>query len=170
MDVKEFIRRQFDGSRRQSDAAIQGITDELFNWIPPGTANQISATFLHIVGGEDIYVQTLFQGKPRLWETQGWAEKVGVPSPPGRAYGWEEFRDRKLALAPIMEYQQGVRAATDAYLVGLTADDLDRKVRFFDGGERPLGEILVTLAVHTASHAGEIAALKGVAGVKGLPY
>ena len=64
MDVKEFIRRQLGGARRQSDAAMQGTTEEQLNWVPPGAANQISATFLHIVGGEDIFVQTLLQGKP----------------------------------------------------------------------------------------------------------
>jgi hypothetical protein len=171
MDVKEFIQRQMAGARRQSDAAIQGTTDEQFNWDPPGTANPISATLVHILGGgEDIYVQTLLQGKPRIWETEGWAARVGVPAPPAPASGWEEFRKRKLAIEPVLAYQEAVRAATDAYLATLRADDLDRKVRYFDGGERSLADVLVTLMVHTASHAGEIAAVKGMQGVQGLPF
>lgn len=39
----------------------------------------------------------------------------------------------------------------------------------FIGGERPVAEVLATLVVYTMGHAGEIAALKGVLGVKGLP-
>ena len=115
-------------------------------------------------------MQHLLQGKPRLWETEGWASEMGVPSPPGRAYGWEEFRGKQSPIAAVLACQQAVRASTDDYLAKLTSEDLDRPVRFFDGSERPLREILVLLVAHTASHAGEIAALKGVQGGQGLPF
>ena len=64
---------------------------------------------------------------------------------------------------------QGVRGATDTNLAGLSAEELDRKVTFI-GAESPVAEVLVMLAVHSAGHAGEIAALRGARGVEGLPF
>jgi hypothetical protein len=50
----------------------------------------------------------------------------------------------------------------------LTAEDLDRKVKL---GQRELtaAELLILAANQSLSHAGEIAALKGIQGAKGLP-
>lgn len=53
-------------------------------------------------------------------------------------------------------------------MAGLTAEDLDRKVKL---GPRELtvAELLMLSANQSLSHTGEIAALKGVQVVKGLP-
>ena len=59
------------------------------------------------------------------------------------------------------------RLPGDAYLATLTAAELDRKVAFA-GGERTVAEMLLLAASQSLSHAGEIAALKGVQGAKGL--
>jgi hypothetical protein len=40
----------------------------------------------------------------------------------------------------------------------------------FAGKMFPAAEVLMILIVHTASHAGEIAAIKGMQGIKGLPF
>ena len=72
-------------------------------------------------------------------------------------------------MAPALEYQQAVRAATDAYLETLIAEELDREVRFF-GSMQPVANVLTTLVAHTMGHAGDIAAIKGLQGVKGLPF
>jgi len=54
-------------------------------------------------------VQTQMQGKPKLWDEGGWAEKTGVKVPPGYSGGWEEVKNMTLALEPILAYQQVVR-------------------------------------------------------------
>lgn len=58
-------------------------------------------------------------------------------------------------------------AATDAFLATLTAEALDRKVKFA-GGERTVADMLILSASQSLGHIGEIAALKGVQGVKGM--
>ncbi len=169
MDAITYIQRQVDGLRRQTNMTLQDTTDEQLNWAPPGTANPIGVTLLHTIGGEDLFVQQWLQGKPRLWESGNWNERIGVEAVPGGGRGWEECRQAHLSLAPIMEYQEAVCSATAAYITSLTPEDLDRKISLF-GREQPLADVLVMLVNHATGHMGEIAALKGIQGVKGLPF
>ena len=61
-------------------------------------------------------------------------------------------------------------AATDAYLAGLPDADLERKVQGPAGDTTVGWMIAVVLGTHFPQHVGEIAALKGVHGLKGLPF
>ncbi len=169
MEVKEYIQRQITHAHSQCDGVMTGLTEDQLNWLPPGTANTISATVMHILGGEDSYIQVFIQGKQSLFEQGGWAAKIGVSAPPRPGQPWDEYKHKTFSLAPFLAYQQEVRAATDRYLAQLTPEELDRKVNFA-GRERTVGEVLTMLVGHIASHSGEIAALKGVQGAKGLPF
>jgi uncharacterized damage-inducible protein DinB len=169
MDVKTYIQQQMANVRRQVDAVANGITDEQFNWLPPGTINPIGVILLHMAGGEDYFIQTVLQGKPRCWETQEWGGRIGIQTPPGPAPSWDEYKKVKFVVAPVLAYQQVIRSATDVYLAGLTAEELDRQVNFAGHGV-PAADVLMTLVVHITSHAGEIAAVKGMQGLKGLPF
>ena len=62
MDTIEFIRQSVAAVRRQTDEAMKDLTVEQFNWTPPGTANPISAIFVHFLNSEDAFVQTLMRG------------------------------------------------------------------------------------------------------------
>ena len=155
--------------RRLVDATFQGLTDEQLNWTPPGEANPIRAALLHTIAAEDRYFQTVLRGQPMLWESGGWSEQVGLPYPPSAGRGWDEVKTTTLALEPVLAYAQAVRAATESYLAALTNEELDRTVQFF-GGERPAADVITTFVAHTLGHAGEIAALRGAQGVKGLPF
>jgi hypothetical protein len=74
-------------------------------------------------------------------------------------------------LPRFQEYAEAVFAATDAYLADLPDAGLDRKIQGATGGEYTLGwGIAILLGQHGAQHSGEIAALKGVQGLKGLPF
>ena len=167
MDTLEFIHQLLAGVRRQTDEVMKDLTVEQFNWTPPGSANPISATFIHMLSAEDGYVQGIMQGKPKLWEDGGWAEKTGVKVPPSYSGGWEEVKNMTLALEPILAYQQAVRAATEAYLDSLTPADLDRMVTTANG-ERTIATIFTLVVNHALVHSGEIGALKGIQASKAL--
>ena len=170
MDTIAFIRQAVAATHGQVDDSMTGMTVEQFNSVPAGTANPISATFLHCLNSEDFFIQKIIQGQSRLWEAQGWAEKTAVTTEtPTYGGNWEAFKHMTLALEPFLAYQQVVRAATDAYLARLTPAELECVVKF-PGGDRSVGEMLILLITHTLCHAGEIAVLKGIQGVKGLPY
>jgi uncharacterized damage-inducible protein DinB len=169
MDTIAFIRELIDSVRRQTNDSMQSMTVEQFNWTPPGTASPISAVLVHLLNGEDFFFQAVIQGKPKLWEEGGWDEKTGVKNTPDFGGNWEEFKQMTLALEPVLDYQQVVYAAADAYLDTLTPDELERKVKFA-GGEHTVAAMIIHAICHSLCHAGEIAALKGIQGAKGLPY
>jgi uncharacterized damage-inducible protein DinB len=167
MDAQEYLIRQFRWLRRQTDAVMFDLTDELYNWTPPGTANPIGAIFVHMLGTEDEYVQRGILSKARFWESGDWETRLGTTTPL-RGENWDEAKTKALALDVALEYQTVVRGATDAYLAALTAEELDRRVEFL-GRERRIADVLAMLVVHNLAHVGEIAALKGVQGVQGSP-
>lgn len=168
MDVIEYIRRQMAGMRRSINGTMQNMTGELFNYPSPGTANTISATYVHLIFSEDHFVQEILQDKATVWESGRWSEKVGITKPPDIGEDWSDFKQKTLPIQPQLDYAAAVWAATDAYLDTLSAGDLDRKVKFA-GGERTVADMLLLATSQALGHNGEIAALKGVQGAKGLP-
>lgn len=169
MEIAEFVRQLYASLNQWMDVVMQDATEEQFNWTPPGMANAISTTFLHMLNAEDLHIQTILQGKPRIWESSGWSEKIGLAAPPGQGRHWKEARAQALDLATVTKYQQAVRAATDIYLKDLTREKLAKDIAF-PGGSRSVAHVLTGLIIHLANHAGEIAALKGIQGVTGLPF
>ena len=169
MDTIEFSRNLIASVHKQADDVMKDTSSEEFNWTPPGTANPISAVFVHLLTSEDYFVQRVIQGRQELWEENGWGEKLGVSNIPGFGGNWDEFKQKTLSLHPVLAYQKDVRAATDTYMDKLTPDELEHKMKFA-GEERTIARIIIHFACHIACHAGEIAALKGFQGSKGLPY
>jgi len=168
MEILDYMHRQMTSVRSTVDMTMKDVTVEQFNWAPPGTMNTISATFIHLTSVEDHFVNGILQGKPRVWDAGGWSGKTGAKKTPGIGESWDEFKHLHLEPAACLEYQKAVWAATDAYMAGLTAQDLDRKVKL-GTREMTVAELLMMAANQSLSHSGEIAALKGVQGAKGLP-
>lgn len=168
MEAIEFVRLEFGRLRRQVDAVLTDLTVEQFNWNPPGTSNSVRAALIHLIATEDYYVQKIVLGAARVWDREGWADKIGLSAPPSASRGWDEIHAAKLELAPVLAYDQSVRAASAAYVDTLTPAELDRLVHLYER-ERPVAEVLIRLFIHSAVHAGEIAAIRGLQGVKGLP-
>lgn len=169
MDTTQYICRQFTTLYRQLDGALKDITQEQFNWTPPGMANTIRAILLHTTATEDRLIHVTLLNQPYLWETGDWSNKIGLIAPPGRVHGWDEIKSKPLSLEPVLAYVQSVHADTLAYLDTLTPEQLDREVTAM-GSERPIADVLIMIVNHTTGHAGEIAALRGVQGVQGLPF
>jgi len=169
MEIIEYIQKQFAGARRQVDAVLKDTTQEQLNWTPPGTANSIGVTLVHMISSEDIFFHQFLQSQKSLWETENWGEKIGLSAPPGHTQGWDEIKNKVLELEPVLAYGKSVWAATDAYIGRLSPAELDRKVTILTG-ERLTADIVLMQASHILGHAGEIAAIKGIQGVKGLPF
>jgi hypothetical protein len=74
-------------------------------------------------------------------------------------------------LPSFREYATAVYAATDAYVSSLGPADLERKVDTGFVGEQTVVFVLGNIVTwHVAEHNGEIGALKGAQGLKGLPF
>lgn len=171
MDVMTYIRDQVEGAHSELETALKDTTADQFNWSPPGTISPISAILIHALVGEDLFIQEILQGKSRLWEAGGWAQRIGVPAAPGGpdASVWEAYRRIRVPIEPVLEFQVEIYAATNALLATMTPEDLDRQVNFF-GRQARTAEILMITVTHLCCHAGEIAALKGMQGARGLLY
>jgi uncharacterized damage-inducible protein DinB len=168
MDAKEFITIQMGIQRKLADAVLSGLTDEQLNWAPPGTMNTIGTVLLHVTSTDDNFVHGVL-GQPTVWDRDNYAETIGLPKPPGRAGYWDEANAATLTLAPILAYVTAVRTAFDAYLAQVTDADLSQ-IGPSPFGEMPRAGIIGLLVVHSAHHVGEIAALEGIQGGKGLPF
>lgn len=168
METMELIKLEFASLRRQVDAVLIDLTDEQFNWNPPGMANSIRAALIHLIATEDDYVHAIILGCVRIWERDRWSERIGLSAPPSPSRGWDEIHQAHLRLEPVLGYSAAVRAAVDDFVEGLTPAVLDRRVQLY-GRERPVAEVIIRLFIHSALHAGEIAAIRGLQGVKGLP-
>jgi hypothetical protein len=162
------IKETLGLARQYLDAAIQE-TDAatLTRRLPGATIGPIGEIYGHTIGNEDWAFNQLIQGKEQLLKSSGWAAKLGL-DPNASDHDWGSVAQDHLA--ELQEYGKAVSAATDAFLDSLSDADLDRPIDFF-GRRESMGWVIAdTVLVHVAFHSGEIASLKGVMGLKGLPW
>ena len=157
--------------RQMNDLLLQ-VTDDLTfeqaNWLPPGTANPIAHTYAHIVTVQDRYLNTLILGQPTIAEREGWNERLNLPLL--LRLNRETASQHPIDLRAFRPYTERVFAETNAYLERADEAELARVVQGVRG-PLPVGELLGRfMTTHAAMHLGEICALKGIQGLKGLPF
>ncbi len=166
MEAITLLKTQASGLRRDWASIVSDLTQEQAHWRPPGVANPIIGVLIHAIGFVDNTINKTAQGKPAIWETGNWAEKI-----PGLAPGrqdLEKARAAKTDIAVVKQYVDQVLAEADRYLGTITNEDLDRQVPGFGGNMVPLANQLSSaLVTHLAEHMGEMSGLKGSAGGKG---
>jgi len=168
MDAKTYVLKQINSMHFIIEDPLQGLTDDLLRWTPPGMANRIGVTLLHTIAGQDVFTGMLL-GQPTLWVSESWDQRFGLEKSPGPGMDWNALPTDRLTLENLCAYLQSVRNRLESYLQALTPEELDRKVDLF-GKEQPAADVLILMAGHSLMHAGEIAALKGIAGVRGLAF
>ena len=170
MDTIILLKKLFASKNEFAEAVLGDLTEENLNWTPSTTANSIGVNLLHVAGGDDYFLQECIQQKPMVWLSGSWAEKIGLAIPPGGTpESWQIAKTTHLPLEPVLAYYRAVCDAADIYFEQLTELEVDRPVMMF-GQPSSVGEFLVMILIHGTEHLGEIAALKGVQGCKGLPY
>lgn len=171
MNVQDAIRTQLSFWHPVLDGMVGECgQDVIANNLPDATITSIGSVYAHIVMSEDAIVNGMLQGKPTIYESDGWKEKIGISFEGRPSLEQEWARKLVLDLGPFKEYAQAVYANSDAYIGGLPDADLDQKKQT-PIGEQSVGWVLAALlATHLPQHTGEIAALKGVQGLKGLPF
>jgi hypothetical protein len=154
------------------DGMVSGCGDAVNKNIDGATITSIASVYAHTVFSEDMIVQGMLQGKAPLFQQDGWAEKIGVaPSAPGNPAMQPEWgKNAKMDVAKFQEYAKEVYAATNAYLSSVTESELQQKTQSPIGEQSKEWVVVSLLGTHAPQHAGEIAALLGVQGMKGLPF
>jgi len=153
------------------EQVVGGLTAEQAHWAPPGTANTIAATYAHVVATEDLFVQETLRGGTPLAEGE-WSGRHGISLPvPRRGADWLLWSRRvRVDLPPARAYAAAVYAASDAYLAGLDPAALARAPDVpLPGGQKLSWLVSNLLVQHAALHSGEIAVMRGLQGLRGLP-
>jgi len=162
----DVIRRQARKAWSWFEETVSDVTAEQANWWPPGTANSIGTTYLHVVINTDVEINRLIFRREPLIETR-WGGDVGqgVPYDPEEfdawtrhvAVDWEVLRQYGLAVHD--QFLGSLDDLTDAHL-SMPVDMTRSGLGMWEG--RDLYELHGSNHPHI--HGGEIASLKGLQG------
>ena len=168
MDAKKYLQSQLESMWHLQKATLDSVTDDIVMRVPEGTVSPIGVIWLHLVGTQDKFVATLSVKEP-LWQTEGWDQRFGVEKIPGFGLDWTTYQQLNMPISLLQEYSQAVQAFVQQAVGSIDNDTLDEKVKMFTEND-PKADVWVLLIGHTLHHCGEIAALNGVFGGKGLPF
>jgi hypothetical protein len=169
MDPRPILRTALQSATYYIDQIMAEVTPEQAHWVPPGTMQTIAATYAHAAIATDWQTSTLFFRRPALYETE-WSGKSGV-RPEVSPYITPEWG--KTVQVDLPQLRDYARAAFNQALTVLDNEDLEHVVdmSIIGAGHQTLGWCLSNVVTsHLYILAGEIAALKGVQGLKGDLY
>ena len=171
MKVQDVARSQLGFWHGALGGVMGDCGDALNKQAPNATITSIASVYAHLVWAEDSIVNGMLQGKPMMYQSDGWEAKAAVPYPAGGRPAQADWAtSTKMDYPKFKEYADAVFANTDSYLANVSDAELEQKVQT-PIGEQTIGWAVTTLlGTHAPQHAGEIAALKGVQGLKGLPF
>ena len=180
MEAKELITAGFDTVKRVIDRTLEGMTPEELAWHPRPDANSIGLIFFHMLRSEDHAIKRL-QGKPQLWESGKWYQKLHKTIDDGGAHYTAEQVAAFVVpdFKELLAYTEAVRKETTSYLQGLKPEDLDKPVvlppppaTMVTPAGRPahqwppfnpvVGLMLMHEVTHLSEHAGEISYIRGL--------
>lgn len=170
MEIGQLLRSQYEQGHRILKGVVADLPPELWNSSEgQGTVGSIGSIYAHIAFAEDA-LTSAFRGEPTLYESGAWADRLSV-SMPGAFQTAEWSAGVRLVPAVFEEYASAVFTATEDLVGSLTGADLDRMVEGLTGRPAPASLLIGNVGViHISEHAGEIAALKGIRGLKGLGF
>lgn len=170
MRINDLLQAQFDMAHNILTRCLDDCDAATLHYVHPGgTIGSIASNYAHIVFAEDRLISQVAGAASTVYESQGWADRLGIAMPDFAYQTFEWSLGVRMDAAKFGEYFAGVQAQTKEYLRSVTEEELDRVVTA-PAGDSPVGRRLNVVLYHIAQHTGEIAALKGVQGLKGLPF
>ena len=165
--LSDHLRNEFASAHGIFQGVIADIPeDSLHSTLPGSTVGTPASIIAHAVLSEDFIANNLV-GRATLYESAGWKERVGVEMPgPRQNPEWAA----KVRITPVFfDYAKAVFENTENVVGGMTEADLARKIPGIQG-ETTVSRWLAVGVIHVAEHSGELAAVKGVQGLRGLPF
>ena len=167
MDSITYLQKQLESMWYLQKSALESVTDEILMEQPAGTASPIGVIWLHMVNSQDNFTG-LLSGKSPLWK-QGWSDKFDLQQAPNIGEDWTPYVETSLTVDLLRAYGDAVRQFTQETVASIDAQNLDETVKMFTDHD-PKADVWVLMIGHTLLHCGEIAALKGTFGERGLPF
>ncbi len=169
IDVRSVVRGQFKLAHEVLEGVMADCADIANAKVAGANITAITPIYAHAILSEDMMVNQVAVGGVMLFITEGWSARTGVADI--HAELTSPTKDFSLDLAALREYAAAVVRRTDDFLAVATDNQLRREVQSPAGGMLSAIDFLAAFGVvHISEHAGEIAALKGVMGRKGLPF
>ncbi|HYD35172.1 MAG TPA: DinB family protein [Vitreimonas sp.] len=171
----QILLNQLQGAHKAIEETMEGVTDEVAHFMPPGTANPIAGTYAHLIFSEDLFLNSFLKKTQPMWETS-FKDKTGAseiqPSDWQVAYPkW--LREVKVDIKQLRIYAKAVFEETEKYVASLSEADLEKEVDMsaFGMGNRKVHDFIANLiSGHVYPIMGEISVLKGIQGLKGYPF
>ena len=171
MNSGAVLREALADAHATLERTVAGVDQAGLDWVPPGTANPIGATFAHLVVSEDMVANAILAAREPLLRTAfvgrtGLSEPMPMPGPDWADYGaWA----RRVRVDPTVlnVYAQATWRSSEDFVAGLAPLDLDREVdlTFLGRGHVSVGlAVMRMLCMHVDQITGEIACLKGLQG------
>lgn len=164
MKAVDYAKLQTEQAFGLVKIAADGMDDAQYNLDGPGTCNAAAKSHVHALTSYDFFIMNKAKGGEMLWPA--FAAKHGLPPNPMEIWG----HNATISGAAMKEYAEQIQKATVAYIATLSDADLDRQVdtQFF--GMQSLAFLIQLASMHATGHAGDVAAVKGMQGLKGLPF
>jgi hypothetical protein len=164
MEAVTFVKGQLEQAFGLTSTTASGMTDEQYNHAPSGTANSPAKSHVHALTSMDFFINGIIAGKPLHWSE--FAPQHGLPGNPMEIWG----HSGTIKLEAMQGYATKVKDAVMGYVGTLSDADLDRQIETQFFGTQTVAWILQLGVIHLTGHAGEMAAVKGIQGLKGLPF
>jgi len=165
IDVAALLIEMYGRIPPLSRQAVEGLDAAQLTQAPAPDTNPIGWLVWHLARVQDHHVAELLE-TDQIWVSGGWAGHFGLePDPSNIGYG--HSAEEVAAVRPdgfqvLIDYLNEVSARTQAMLVDLTSDDLERVVDRRWDPPVTLGVRLVSIADDGFQHAGQAAYLRGL--------
>lgn len=171
----KYILADLKNAHMYIQQTMEGVTQNVAHFSPPGTANPIAGIYAHLIFSEDFFLHFFLTKTQPLFDST-WKDKTGISSP--QPTEWEHeyprwLKEVKIAIPKVYDYTKAVFSETEKYLESLQDNDLETEIdmSMFGMGKRTQGDMIHMMILgHLWSIMGEIAVLKGIQGLKGYPF
>jgi len=166
MNTAEFARKNLEESMSLLAACAGGMNEAQYNWNPGGTANSAAKSHVHAASSVDFFINGLVRGEMQSLRWGKFAEKHGLPGSPLGIWAFEGT----VPYEAMQEYAKEVARSAAEHVGTLSDADFDREIETQFLGKRSVAFLVQLAGTHAAGHGGDIAAIKGMQGLKGLPF
>jgi hypothetical protein len=167
MELKDYIKSELENAKRGVARVLNTLTQQELTWRPACGCNSMGLILFHVARSEDAMVQGALQGKPQLWQSEKWHQRLNMAEgESGSHYTVDQVNCFAVPdLKDLQAYYDAVRAKTLEYLNALAPAEFDKKVKL-PFGEFNVAGVFSIVASHTAQHTGEMAYSRGL--LKGM--
>ncbi len=164
MELNDFVKAELDGMKQSVDRAINGLTRNELIWRPGLESASIGLILYQQARSEDSDIHTTIQGKPQVWETEKWYEKLNLPaSDRGAGYTVEQIVAFPVPeLKDLLAYADAARARTLAYVKSASSSEWNRIIKHPRLGDVTVGALFALIVVHGAHRIGQVMYLRGL--------